>query len=59
MFGPTNLDDVFVQATYIEAEKTRVGVSGESSSRKEDRRKWNGMKENSMETKEENPYCKH
>jgi hypothetical protein len=34
MFGPTNLDEIFVQATYIEAGKTRVGVSGESSSRK-------------------------
>jgi hypothetical protein len=34
MFGPTNLDEVFVQATYIEVGKTRFGVSGESSSRK-------------------------
>jgi hypothetical protein len=41
MFGPTNLDEVYVQATYIEAGKTGVGVSGESSSRKEDKRKWN------------------
>jgi hypothetical protein len=30
MFGPTNLDEVSVQATYIEAGK--AGVSGESSS---------------------------
>ena len=30
MFGPTNLDEVFVQATYIEAGKTGVGVSGEN-----------------------------
>jgi hypothetical protein len=38
MFGPTNLDEVSVQATYIEAGK--AGVSGESSSsRKEDKRK--------------------
>jgi hypothetical protein len=29
MFGPTNLDEVFVQARYIEAGKTCVGVSGE------------------------------
>jgi hypothetical protein len=29
MFGPTNLDEFSVQATYIEAGKTRVGVSGE------------------------------
>ena len=46
MFGPTNIDEVFVQATYIEAWKVGVGVSGESSSRKEDKRKWNGKKTN-------------
>jgi hypothetical protein len=28
MFGPTNLVEVYVQATYIEAGKTGVGVSG-------------------------------
>jgi hypothetical protein len=59
MFGPTNFDEVFVQATYIEAGKTWVGVSGESSSMKEDKRKWIGMKENSVARKEENPSCKH
>jgi hypothetical protein len=59
MFGPTNIDEVYVQATYIEAGKMRVGVSGESSSRKEDKRKWNGKKENSMERKEEKISCKH
>jgi hypothetical protein len=42
MFGPTNLDEVSIQVTYIEAGKTGVGVLGESSSRKEDKRKWNG-----------------
>ena len=52
MFGPTNLDEVYVQETYIEAWKTRVGVSGESSSRKEDKRKWNCKKVNSMARKE-------
>jgi hypothetical protein len=26
MFGPTNLDEVSVQAMYIEVGKTRVGV---------------------------------
>jgi hypothetical protein len=31
MFGPTNLDEVYVQATYIEAGKTGVSVSRESS----------------------------
>jgi hypothetical protein len=59
MFGPTNLDEVFVQATYIEAGKTRVGVSGEPSSRKEDKRKGNGKKANSTTRKEENISCKH
>jgi hypothetical protein len=59
MFGPTNIDEVFVQGTYIEAWKTRVGVSWESSSRKEEKRKWNGKKENSVERKEEKPSCKH
>jgi hypothetical protein len=37
-----NLDEVYVQATYIEVGKTGVGVTGESSSRKEDKMKWNG-----------------
>jgi hypothetical protein len=59
MFGPTNLAEVFVQSTYIEAGKTGVGVSGELSSRKEDKRKWNGKKENSVTRKEENPSCKN
>ena len=59
MFGPTNLDEVSVQATYIEPGKTKVGVLGESSSRKEDKRKWNGKKENSVERKEEKLSCKH
>jgi hypothetical protein len=59
MFGPTNIDEVYVQATYIEARKTGVGVSGESSSRKEDKRKWNGKKANSVARKLENPSCKH
>jgi hypothetical protein len=41
--------------TYIEAGKTSVGVSGESSSKKEDKRKWNVKKENSVERREEKP----
>ena len=52
MFRPTNIDEVFVQATYIEAGKIGVGVSGESSSRKEDKRKWHGKKSNSVTRKE-------
>jgi hypothetical protein len=59
MFAPTNIDEVFVQATYIEAGKTGVGISGESYSRKEDKRKWNGKKENSVARKEEKLSCKH
>jgi hypothetical protein len=57
MFVPTNLDEVSVQATYIEAGK--AGVSGESSSRKEDKRKWHGKKENVVARKEERSSCKH
>jgi hypothetical protein len=60
MFGPTNLDEVSVQATYIEAVK--AGVSGESSSsRKEDKTKrhGNGKNANAVSKKEGNPYCKH
>jgi hypothetical protein len=48
MFGPNNIDEVFVQATYIEEGKTRVGVSKELSSREEDKRKGNGKKANSV-----------
>jgi hypothetical protein len=59
IFGPTNLDEVYVQTTYIEAGKIGVGVSGKSSSRKEDKRKWNGKKENSVTRKEEKPSCKN
>jgi hypothetical protein len=57
MFGPTNIDEVYVQETYIEAGKIGVGVSGESTSRKEDKRKWNGKKENLVERKEETLSC--
>jgi hypothetical protein len=58
MFGPTNLDEVSVQATYIEAGKT--GVSGESSSsRKEDKRKRHGKNANAVTRKEGKPSCKH
>jgi hypothetical protein len=57
IFGPTNLDEVYVQETYIDAGK--AGVSGESSSRKEDKRKWHGKKANAVARKEERPSCKH
>jgi hypothetical protein len=58
MFGPTNLDEVSVQAVYIEVGKE--GVSGESSSsRKEDKRKRHGKNANAVTRKEGNPSCKH
>jgi hypothetical protein len=59
MFGPNNLDEVFVQATYIETGKTRVSVSRESSSKKYGKGKGNGKKSNSVTVKEEKLYCKH
>jgi hypothetical protein len=59
MFGPTNLDEVSVQETYIEAWKTGVGISGESFSRKEEKRKGNGKKENSQTMKEKKLSCQH
>jgi hypothetical protein len=54
-----DLDEVYVQATYIEAGKTGVGVSGESSSRKEDKINGNGKKANSATRKEEKFSFKH
>jgi hypothetical protein len=59
MFGPTNLNEVSIQAAYIEAGKIGVGVSGELSSKKEDKRKWHGENSNAVTRKEENPPCKH
>ena len=50
MFGTTNLDEVSVQETYIEAGK--ADVSRELSSRKEDKRKWHGKKANAVMRKE-------
>jgi hypothetical protein len=44
MFGPSNLDEVFFQATYIEVGKIGFGVSGESSSKKDGKGKGNGKK---------------
>jgi hypothetical protein len=59
IFRPTNINEVFVQATYIESGKTGVGVSWESSSKKDGKGKGNGKKENSSRMKEENLSCKH
>jgi hypothetical protein len=58
MFGATNLDEVSVQAAYIEAGK--AGVSGESSfSKKEDKRKKHGKNKNDVTKKEGKLSCKH
>ena len=46
MFGPTNLDEVSVEATYVEEGNIGVAVSGESSSKKECKGKGNVKKEN-------------
>jgi hypothetical protein len=59
MCGPINLDEVYVQATYIKAGKTKFVVSWESSSRKYDKRKGNGKKTNSTTMKEGKLSCKH
>jgi hypothetical protein len=58
MFGPTNLDEVYVQVTYIEVEKIRVSVLGESSSKKDGKGKGNGKKSNSATVKEDKLSCK-
>jgi hypothetical protein len=58
MFGPTTLDEVSVQAMYIEAGK--AGMSGESSfSKKEDKRKRHRKNTNAVTKKEGNLSCKH
>jgi hypothetical protein len=59
MFGPNILDEVYVQETYIETGKIGVSVLGESSSKKVDKGKANGKKENSATVKEEKLSCKH
>jgi hypothetical protein len=53
MFGPTNIDEVYVQETYIEVGKPGVGVSKESYSKKDGKGKGNGKKENLVIVKEE------
>jgi hypothetical protein len=58
MFGPTKLDEVSVQVTYIEEGK--AVVLGEStSSRKEDKRNWHGKNSNVVARKDEKPSCEH
>jgi hypothetical protein len=54
MFGPTNLDKVYIQDTYIEAGKTWVGVI---SSR--NRTKGSEAEANPVARKEEKLSCKH
>jgi len=59
MFGPTNLDEVSVEATYVEEGNIGVVVSGESSSKKECKGKGNVKKENPTTMTEEKLSCKH
>jgi hypothetical protein len=59
MFGPTNIDEVYFQVTYIEARKLGVSVSGESSSKKEGKGKRKVKKEKSVRVEEEKLSCKH
>jgi hypothetical protein len=59
IFGPTNIEEVYVQETYIEEGKTRVSVSREKSSKKDGKVKGNGKNENSVTMKEEKLSCKH
>jgi hypothetical protein len=57
MFGLTNLDEVSVQAMYIEVGKNGVSVSRQSSSKKDGKGKGNGKKENLAIMKEEKLSC--
>ena len=59
MFGPTNLDEVSVEATYVEEGNIGVVVSRESSSKKECKGKGNVKKENPTTMTEEKLSCKH
>jgi hypothetical protein len=59
MFGLNNIDEFYVQETCIEIGKTRVSVSGESSSNKDGKGKGNGKKENIATIKEDKISCKH
>jgi len=59
MFGPTNIDEVSVQVTYLWVGKTRVGVSRESTSKKEGKGKGNEKKANLATIKEEKLSYKH
>jgi hypothetical protein len=59
MFGPNNTDDIYVQSTYIEIGKTRVSVSRESSSNKDEKGKGNGEKANSKTVEKEKLSCNY
>jgi hypothetical protein len=59
MFGPNNIDEVYIQAMYIEVGKTGVIVSGETSSKKYGKGKGNGKKENSTTIRKDKFSCKH
>lgn len=59
MFSPTNLDEVVVQATYIEAGKLGVGVSSKLTARMESKGKGKVKKVNFGKKDVENLSCKH
>lgn len=59
MFSPSSLDEVVVQETYIEAGKSRVCVSLESSSKKEGKCKEKSKRTNSIKMEDEKLSCKN
>lgn len=59
MFSPTNLDEVAIQATYIEEGKLGVGVSSESTTRMESKGRGKAKKVNITKKEVENLSCKH
>jgi len=59
MFSPTNLDEVAVQATYIEEGKLGVGVSSKSTARMESKGKGKVKKVNFGKKEVENLSCKN
>jgi len=61
MFNPSNLDEVCVQATHLEAkEKQNIEEKGESEGKgKEKGRKWKGKKNASIKKEKEKLTCKN
>lgn len=59
MFSLTNMEEVAVQTTYIEASKLGVGVASELTARKESKGKGKAKKENYTKMEVENLSGKH